>query len=98
MSGLFNVVCLQSSLKMVAPLSNCTIVERQGVIHVLWSEDIKTSEVYRRMLVQYGEHHIAQKNVYDRLKHRRKILDDDERSGCPSTSRIGDHHADVVTD
>jgi hypothetical protein len=30
-------------------------VERRGVICFLWSEGIKMSESYRRMLMQYGE-------------------------------------------
>jgi hypothetical protein len=46
---------------MAAPLSSCC-VEQQYVIHVLWSEGLKTSEIYRGILAQYGEHCIAQKN------------------------------------
>jgi hypothetical protein len=31
------------------------------VICLLWSEGVKTSEPYRRMTTQYGEHYMAQK-------------------------------------
>jgi hypothetical protein len=61
-SGLVSVVFVfKSSSKMVAPLSNCTLVEQRAVIHFLRSEDVVTSEIYRRMLVQYGEQCMAQK-------------------------------------
>jgi len=46
---------------MVAPLSNCTLVQRQTVICLFWSEGIKTSEPCREMTTQYGEHYMAQK-------------------------------------
>jgi hypothetical protein len=63
-SGLFSVVfAYKSSSKMAALLLNCTAVEQRAVIRFLWSEGIKTSEIYRRMLAQYGEHCMAQKNV-----------------------------------
>ena len=48
---------------MAALLLNCTAVEQRAVIRFLWSEGIKTSEIYRRMLAQYGDHGMAQKNV-----------------------------------
>jgi hypothetical protein len=51
-----------SSLKVAALLSNCIVVEQQAVIFL--SEGVKTSGIYRRMLAQYGEHCMAQKNVY----------------------------------
>jgi hypothetical protein len=38
---------------MVAPLSNWTVVEQQAVICFMWSEAIKTSEIYKRVLVKY---------------------------------------------
>jgi hypothetical protein len=63
-SGLVSVVFVYiCSLKVAVLLSNCTVVEQQAVIFVL-SEGVKTSEIYRRMFAQYGEHCMAQKNVY----------------------------------
>jgi hypothetical protein len=51
-SGLVGVVIVyKSSLKMVAALSNCAVPEQKDRIRFfLWSEDVKTSEIYRRML------------------------------------------------
>jgi hypothetical protein len=64
-SGLVSAVFVyKSSLNMSAQLSNSTAVEQRAVICFLWSEGIKTSEICRRMLTQYGEHCMAQKNVY----------------------------------
>jgi hypothetical protein len=40
----------KSSLKIVALISNST-VEQRAVISFLWSEGVKASEIYRRMLV-----------------------------------------------
>jgi hypothetical protein len=54
-----------SSLKMVVPLSNFTVVEQRAVAHYLCSEDVKSSEIRRRTLAQYCEHCKAQKNVYE---------------------------------
>jgi len=39
---------------MAAPLSTCTVEEQRSVIHFLWSEGVKPSEIYRRMKVQHG--------------------------------------------
>ena len=44
MSGLVSVVFLyKSSLKMVTPLLNCSLVEQQSIF--LWSEGLKLSEI-----------------------------------------------------
>jgi len=40
---------------MSAPLLDCSIVEQHAVIQFVWSEREKTSEIHRRMLVQYGK-------------------------------------------
>ena len=40
---------------MATPLSTCTVEEQQSVIHFLWPEGVKPSEIYRRMEVQYGD-------------------------------------------
>ena len=63
----------------MAPLLDCTIEELWTVIGLLWSEGIKTHEIFRRMLAQYGEHCIAKKSVYkwvDRFKSGRTTLDE----------------------
>ena len=87
MSGLVSVQFVyKSSLKMVAPHANDTIVEQQAVICFVWS-GVKMSEIYRAILAQY-EHCVAQKNLQEwveRLKHGKTMLDDDERSAWPST-------------
>lgn len=46
------------------------------------------SEINRRILAQYGEYCMAEKNVHEwveRLKCRKTTLDNDERSGWPLT-------------
>jgi hypothetical protein len=52
------------SISMLAPLSDCTIVEKSAVIQFLWSEWIKPFEIHRKMLAQYGENCILQRTVY----------------------------------
>jgi len=62
-AGLVSVgfVC-KSPVKMAALLFRCSVVEQRCVIHVLWSEGVTTSEIYSRILAQYGEHCVAQEN------------------------------------
>jgi len=97
-SGLVSVVFVYiSAVKMVALLLNFTIIGQQAVIF-LWeggggAEGVTTSEIHRRILVQYGEHSVTWKNIcecVDRLKCRRTSYDE-EQSGWPSTSQIDDH-------
>jgi hypothetical protein len=40
---------------MAAPLSKCTIEEQRAIVRFLWAEGIKSVEIHRRMLAQYGE-------------------------------------------
>jgi len=51
---------------VAALLSNCIVVEQQAVIFFC-QKVLKTSVIYRRMLAQYGEHCIAQGNVYEQV-------------------------------
>ena len=47
-------------------------------------------EIHRRMLAQYGQSTMSQRNVYEwaeRFKSGRKSGTDEGRSGRPSTSR-----------
>jgi len=63
-SGLVSFVFIyKSSLKMVALILNCSTVDQQDVILFCDQKELKTSETYYRMLAQYGEHGMGQKNV-----------------------------------
>jgi len=53
------------------------------------------SEIYERIVAQYGEHCIAEKNVHGRLKCGKTMLNNDEWSGWPSTYWVYDHCAEV---
>ena len=53
---------------MAAPLSTCTVEEQRSVICFLWSEGVKTSEIYRRMEVQYGDSCLSQERVMNGWK------------------------------
>jgi hypothetical protein len=98
-SGLVDVVFIYKCFfKMAASLSICTVVEKRAVIRSVRPEDVKTSEIYRNMLAQYSEHCMPQKNLYewvDRFKSGRASLDNEERTGCPSTSGTDDHRAEM---
>ena len=51
------------------------------MICFLWLEGVKTSEISRRLLAQYGEQWMAQKNIYEWVaifKHWRTALDNEE--------------------
>jgi hypothetical protein len=39
---------------IAAPLSDCTIEEQRAIVHFLWAVVVKSAEVYRRVLAQYG--------------------------------------------
>jgi len=70
---------------MAAPLSTCTMEEQRSVIHFLWSEGVKPSEIYRRMKVQYGDS-FSQGRVYEwvkRFRNGRQNVSDEHRSGRP---------------
>jgi len=54
-----------SSYNVAAPLSTCTVAEQRSFINFLWSEDVKPSEIYRRMKVQYGDSCLSQGRVYE---------------------------------
>jgi hypothetical protein len=55
---------------------------------------MKTSEILGRMLGQYGENCMVQKNVVEKFKHGRKTLAYEERSDGASTSRKDDRCAE----
>ena len=74
---------------MDSPLQDCTIEER-GIVQFLWAEGVKPVEIHRRMLAQYGQSTMSQRNVYEWVE-RFKSGPDEGRSGRPSTSRTQDH-------
>ena len=79
---------------MDAPLQDCTIEEQRGVVRFLWAEGVKPVEIYRRMLAQYGQSTMSQRNIYEwveRFKSGRTLVTGEDRSGRPSTSRTHDH-------
>jgi len=50
---------------MDAHLQDCTIEEQRGVVRFLWAEGEKLVEILRRMLAQYGQSTMNQRNVYE---------------------------------
>jgi len=71
---------------MAAPMSTCTVEEQRSVIHFLWSEGVKPSEIYSRMKVQYGDSCFSQGRVYEwveRFQNGRQNVSDEHRSGRP---------------
>ena len=79
---------------MYGPLQDCTIEEQRGVVRFLWAEGVKPVEIHRRMLAQYGQSTVSQRNVYEwveRFKSGRTRVTDEGRSCRPSTPRAKDH-------
>jgi len=71
---------------MAVPLSIITVVEQRSVIRFLWSEGVKPSEIYRSMMVQYGDSCLSQGRVYEwaeRFRNGRQNINDKHRSGRP---------------
>jgi len=46
-------------------LQDCTIEEQRGVVRFLWAEGVKPVEIHSRMLAQYGQSTMSQRNVYE---------------------------------
>jgi transposase len=79
---------------MAAPLSDCTIEEQRAVVRFLWTEGVKSAEICRRMLAQYGTRTMHQRKIYkwtERFKEGRTSVTDESRPGRPSTSRMDKH-------
>ena len=75
---------------MDAPLQDCTIERRRGVVRFLWAEGVKPVEIRRRKLAQYGQSTMSQQKVYEwveRFKSGRTSVTYEDRSVRPSTSR-----------
>ena len=72
------------------PLQDYTIEEQRGVVRFLWEEGVKHVKIHCRMLAQYGQSSMSQREVYERVvnfKSGRTRVTDEGRSGRPSTSR-----------
>jgi hypothetical protein len=79
---------------MAAPLSDCTIEEQCAIVHFLWAEGVKSVELHRRMLAQYGARTMHQWKIYKWIKHfeeGRTSVTDESRPGHPLTSRTDQH-------
>ena len=50
---------------MAAPLATCTKEEQLSVIRFLRSEGVKSIEIHRRMVVQYGDASLSLQQVYE---------------------------------
>ena len=71
---------------MAAALSTCTVEEQRSVICFLWSEGVKTSDIYRRMEVQYVDSCLSQERLYEwveRFQNGRQNVSDEHPSGRP---------------
>ena len=72
---------------MNAPISNPTDCEVQGVIRFLQAENVRPSEIHRRLDAVYGEHVMNAASVRKRctvFRNGRTDINDAERSGRPS--------------
>jgi transposase len=79
---------------MAVPLSDCTIEEQRTVVRFLWSEGVKSAEIHRRMLAEYGACTMHQRRIYEwieRFKEGRTSVTDESRPGRLSTSRTDQH-------
>lgn len=71
---------------MASPLEDCTLEEQRSVIRFLVAEGVKPSEIFSRMLIQYGKSCMNRANFYkwvDRFKSGRTSVGDEPRCGRP---------------
>jgi hypothetical protein len=79
---------------MAAPLSDCTIEEQRTVVRFLWTEGVKSTEIYHQMLAEYGAYTMREQKIYEWIecsKEGRKSVMDESRPGRPSTSHTDQH-------
>jgi len=50
---------------MDTALQDCTIEEQRGIVRFLWAESVKSVEIHRSMLAQYGQSTMSQRKVYE---------------------------------
>lgn len=73
---------------------------QRAIIFFLWKEGVKTSEIIQRLQGVFGESAESKSTVYrwiDRFKTGRTSLEDDPRSGRPSTS-VNERNITAVED
>ncbi|CAK9816246.1 Histone-lysine N-methyltransferase SETMAR [Anthophora plagiata] len=71
---------------MTSPLEDCTLEEQRSVIRCLVAKGVKPSEIFSRMLIQYGKSCMNRANFYkwvDRFKSGRTSLGGEPRCGRP---------------
>jgi hypothetical protein len=49
---------------MATPLSDCTIQEQRTIVRFLWAEGVKSAEIHRWMLAQYGARTMHKQKIY----------------------------------
>jgi hypothetical protein len=79
---------------MAAALSNCTIEEQRTSVRFLWAEGVKSTEIHRWMLAQYGARTMHQLKIYEWIEcvnKRRTSVTNESWPGRPSTSRTDQH-------
>jgi hypothetical protein len=79
---------------MAASLSDYTIKEQRTVVHFLWAEGVKSVELHRQMLPQYGARTMYQRKIYEWIecfKEGRTSVTDESQPGRPSTSCTDQH-------
>jgi hypothetical protein len=79
---------------MATPLSDYTIKEQPTAVRFLWAEVVKSAEIHRWMLAQYGARAMHQRKIYEwteRVEEGRTSVTDESRPGPPSTSRMDQH-------
>jgi len=76
---------------MDVPLQDCTIEEERGVVRFIWAEGVKTLEIHRRMLAQYGQNTMRQRKVYEWVE-RFNPLNAELNPICHLLVLLGAHH------
>jgi hypothetical protein len=57
---------------MAAILIECTKEEQRSVIHLLWLESVKISEIQGRITVQYGDNCMGQRRIYEGVRRSKE--------------------------
>jgi hypothetical protein len=69
-------------------------MEERAVVRFLWAEGVKSAEIRRRMLAQYGAGTMHQRNIYEWIEwwnEGRTSVTDESGPGHASTSRTDQH-------
>jgi len=79
--------CHSISIKMAAPLENCTREEQRSVIRFLRSEGVKPIEIHRRMKFQYSDACLSQQQVYEWSRKLANGVTSVEDAPCPGQTQ-----------